>query len=50
MYRKNLLDGHAQTNEKISSPLLLGPNKHGLVTHIQVNVYIGNTLLWLNGA
>ena len=22
----------------------LGPNKHGLVTYIQVNVYIGNTL------
>ena len=29
--------------------LTLGPNKHGLVTYIQVNVYIGNTLLWLNG-
>ena len=28
---------------------LLGPNKHGLVTYIQVNVYIGNTLSWLNG-
>ena len=27
----------------------LGPNKHGLVTYIQVNVYIGNTLSWLNG-
>ena len=27
----------------------LGPNKHGLVTYIQVNVYIGNTLPWLNG-
>ena len=26
----------------------LGPNKHGLVTYIQVNVYIGNTLSWLN--
>ena len=26
-----------------------GPNKHGLVTCIQVNVYIGNTLSWLNG-
>ena len=29
--------------------LNLGPNKHGLVTYIQVNVYIGNTLSWLNG-
>ena len=27
----------------------LGPNKHGLVTYIQLNVYIGNTLSWLNG-
>ena len=27
----------------------LGPNKLGLVTYIQVNVYIGNTLSWLNG-
>ena len=27
---------------------MLGPNKHGLVTYIQVNVYIGNTLSWLN--
>ena len=27
----------------------LGPNKHGLVTYVQVNVYIGNTLSWLNG-
>ena len=27
----------------------LGPNKHGLVTYIQVNVCIGNTLSWLNG-
>ena len=27
----------------------LGPNKHGLVTYIQVIVYIGNTLSWLNG-
>ena len=32
----------------------LGPNKHGLVTYIQVNVYIGNTWYvvmaqrWLN--
>ena len=26
----------------------LGPNKHGLVTYIQVNVYIGNTLSWHN--
>ena len=29
--------------------LHLGPNKHGLVTYMQVNVYIGNTLSWLNG-
>ena len=29
--------------------LYLGPNKHGLVTYIQVNVYIGNTFSWLNG-
>ena len=31
---------------------ILGPKKHGLVTYIQVhfvNVYIGNTLSWLNG-
>ena len=27
----------------------LGPNKHGRVTYIQVNVYIGNTLSWLIG-
>ena len=27
----------------------LGPNKHGLVTYIQINVYIGNTLSLLNG-
>ena len=27
----------------------LGPNKDGLVTYIQVNVYIGNMLSWLNG-
>ena len=27
----------------------LGPNKHGLVTYIQVNVYIGNAMSWLNG-
>ena len=27
----------------------LGSNKHGLVTYIQVNVYIRNTLSWLNG-
>ena len=27
----------------------LRPNKHGLVTYIQINVYIGNTLSWLNG-
>ena len=27
-----------------------GPNKHGLVTYIQVNVYIGNTLSWFNGS
>ena len=26
----------------------LGPNKHGLVTYIQVNVNIGNTVSWLN--
>ena len=26
-----------------------GPNKHGLVTYIQVNEYIGNALSWLNG-
>ena len=26
----------------------LGPNKHGLVTYIQVNIYIGNMLSWLN--
>ena len=31
------------------SALKLGPNKHGLVTYIHVNVYIGNTLSWLNG-
>ena len=24
-----------------------GPNKHGRVTYIQVNVYVGNTLSWL---
>ena len=29
--------------------MALGPNKHGLVTYMQVNVYIGNTLSWLNG-
>ena len=29
--------------------LSLGPNKHGLVTYIQVIVYIGNTLSWLIG-
>ena len=29
--------------------LNLGPNKHGLVTYLQVNVYIGNMLSWLNG-
>ena len=30
-----------------SQPLYqLGPNKHRLVTYIQVNVYIGNTLSW----
>ena len=27
----------------------LRPNKHRLVTYIQVNVYIGNMLSWLNG-
>ena len=27
---------------------ILGPNKDGLVTYIQVNVYIGNMLSWLN--
>ena len=26
----------------------LGPNNHGLVTYIQVNVYVGNMLSWLN--
>ena len=31
-----------------NSGIVLGPNKHGLVTYIQVNVYIGNTLSWLN--
>ena len=30
-------------------PAQLGPNKHGLVTYIQVNVYIGNMFSWLNG-
>ena len=29
---------------------ILGPNKHGLVTYMQVNVYIENTLSWLNGS
>ena len=29
--------------------LYLGPNKHRLITYIQVNVYIENTLSWLNG-
>ena len=33
----------------ISAYIKLGPNKHGLATYIQVNVYIGNTLSWLNG-
>ena len=29
---------------------VLGPNKHGLVTYIQVNVSnIGNMLSWLDG-
>ena len=27
----------------------LGPNKHRLVTYIQVNVYTGNMLSWLIG-
>ena len=27
----------------------LGPNKHGLVTYVQVNVNIGNKLSWLDG-
>ena len=40
----NLLFNHYQHIHKN-----LGPNKHGLVTNIQVNVYIGNTLSWLNG-
>ena len=30
-------------------PYRLGPNTHGLVTYIQVKVYIGNMLSWLNG-
>ena len=34
---------------QLISQYLLGPNKHGLITYIQVNVYIGNTLSWLNG-
>ena len=29
---------------------ILRPNKHGLVTYMQVNVYIENTLTWLNGS
>ena len=28
----------------------LEPNKHELVTYIQVNIYIGNTLSWLNSS
>ena len=28
--------------------VLLRPSIHGLVTYIQVNVYIGNTLSWLS--
>ena len=27
----------------------LGPTKHRLVTYVQVNVYIGNPLSWLDG-
>ena len=34
---------------KFRCPNTLGPNKHGLVTYIQVNVFIGNMLSWLNG-
>ena len=37
------------TDSRISVCFRLGPNKHGLVTYIQVSVYIGNTLSWLNG-
>ena len=41
------LRGATLIDFKIS--ITLGPNKHGLVTYIQVNVYIRNTLSWLNG-
>ena len=34
---------------KVWSCYVLWPNKHGLVTYMQVNVYIGNKLSWLNG-
>ena len=41
---------HKSKEEKrVRNQSNLGPNKHGLVTYIQVNVYIGNTLSWLNG-
>ena len=58
LYSYNFVDMYIQMNRcsahKIDNcswlfHLSLGPNKHGLVTCIQVNVNIGNSLLWLNG-
>ena len=45
---KSRTAGSITTPEKMVT-FVLGPNKHGLVTYIQVNVYIGNTLSRLNG-
>ena len=47
--RKNNLYYIKKNRDTSPCGLYLGPNKHGLVTYIQVNVYIGNTLSWLNG-
>ena len=41
------IEGELATWLKVMAVFNLRPNKHGLVTYVQVNVYIGNKL-WLN--